>query len=473
MVGLRIAQQILGLTRLVILARLLSPRDFGVMGIAILTMGAIETLTLTGFETALVQRKERAETFLNSAWTVNIIRGVLLFIGLLLLAPYAARFFRTPQAAMLIRAIGLSLLLRGFLNIGTVYFQKELEFNKQFALQFSMRLADFIVAVPLAIILKNAWALVIAFVAGDLVRIVVSYTIHPYRPRFDLNIGKAKELFEFGKWILGYYAIIFLLDQGAKAFIGRFINATMLGYYQIASRISNMPATEFAIVISQVTIPTYSKLQDNAAKLREGYLRVFQLTAFFTIALAGAVLILAPSLTRVFLGDKWLPAVAAMQMLAAWGAVRSVMVTADPVFVAVGRPRTITKYQSIQLCMLAVLIYPLSARWGIVGTAAAVTLAGFAAGIPLMNRVLKITGCVRRDLIRLIVFPLAMTLLAVTAVLALRRLGLIPDRPVVEFILSAVIYGGVYLAATHLIGRPLDYRVMTLLREIRDGLRAK
>jgi O-antigen/teichoic acid export membrane protein len=470
--SLRIGQQILALVRLVILARLLSPNDFGLMGIALLTIAIIDTLTQTGFELALVQRKEQTETYLDSAWTVGILRGVALFGLLQLLAPVAAGFFKSPEAENLIRAIGFSLLLKGFINIGTVYFQKELQFNKQFIYLFSGRLADFVVAVIAVFILRNVWALILAFIAADVTRLIVSYAIHPYRPRLNLDTAKARELFRFGKWILGSGMVLFFLDQGDKGFIGRVIGATMLGFYQMAYRISNMPATEFAQVISLVTVPAYSKLQDRIAKLREAYLRVLQLTAFFSIPLAGLILVLAPDLTRIFLGEKWIPAAPVMQALAVWGAVRSIISTTGPVFVAVGKPRLMTKYQFIQLCALVVLIYPLSQRWGIVGTAFAVVLAGLAASVLFMRSVRTVTGCRMSELVRLISFPLGTTLLAAVSVLALIRFEVAAARPAVELCLAVGLYAAVYLLATHILGKPLSYRVGPLIREVIAGLRA-
>ncbi|MFH1312912.1 MAG: lipopolysaccharide biosynthesis protein [Candidatus Eisenbacteria bacterium] len=469
--ALRITEQILALVRLVILARLLSPNDFALMGIALITIATIDTLTQTGFDVALIQRKEQTETYLDSAWTVGILRGLALFGLLQLLAPYAAGFFKSPEAEVLIRAIGIALLLRCFINIGTVYFQKDLRFDKQFMYQFSGRFADFVVAVIAVLVLRNVWALVLAFLAGDAARLLVSYAIHPYRPRLSLSITKARELFKFGKWIMGSSTVLFFLNEGDKAFVGRVIGATMLGFYQVAHRISNLPATEFANVIALVTVPAYSKLQDRMAKLREAYLRVLQLTAFFSIPLAGLVLVLAPDLTRIFLGEKWMPAAPVMQALAIWGSARAIISTTGSVFVAVGKPRLMTKYQFIQLCVLVVLIYPMSQRWGMVGTASAVVVAGLGTSILFMRSVRTITGCRMSELVKLISFPLGTTVLAATSVLILIRLETAAGWPVIELGLAVGLYLAVYLVTTCILGGPFNYRVGSLIREVIGGIR--
>ena len=133
--SLRITERAFSLIRLIILARILSPNDFGLMGIALLTMATLQTFSQTGFQQALIQKKKDIKPYLDSAWTVLILRGFVLFAILLFIAPYAAIFFKAPQAKPIIQVIGFSVLLQAFTNIGVVYFQKELEFNKQFLYQ--------------------------------------------------------------------------------------------------------------------------------------------------------------------------------------------------------------------------------------------------------------------------------------------------------------------------------------------------
>ena len=471
--GLRMTQQILLMIRLVILARLLSPNDFGLMGIALLTMTVIESLTQTGFDVALIQRKERTEEYLDSAWTVEILRGVALFGILQVLASPAAKFFGSPDAEMLIRVIGLSLVFRGFLNIGTVYFRKELEFGKQFAFEFSGRVADFVVAVVAGLILKNAWVLVLAYISADLIRVVASYVIHPYRPRLRLEIRKARELFAFGKWILGSSALVFFLNRGDKALVGKILGATMLGFYEMAYKISNLSATEFALVISQVTIPAYSKMQERIGRLREGYLRVLQVTAFFSIPLAGLIVVLAPELTRVLLGEKWLTAIPAMRILALGGALRSIIATTGPVYMGIGKPRIMTKYQAIQLCILAALVYPLTHYWGVPGTAAAVTLAAVIPVGLFLRGVMRITECPVAGPLRLLAFPTGATLVACAPVVALKTGGVVAGVSLSQFALLAGCYTVTYLAFTHLAGRYCGYRVTPLVREVMNSIRRR
>ncbi|MFW6194335.1 MAG: lipopolysaccharide biosynthesis protein [Halobacteriota archaeon] len=403
--ALRITERSFNLLRLLILARILAPHDFGLLGIALLTMAALERFSEPGFGQALIQKKDDIESYLNTAWTFKILRSVILFIIIYLISPYVAFFFETSEAEPIIQAIGLCILFSGFNNIGTIYFRKELEFNREFAFRFSRTIVDFVVAVSAAIILQSVWALVYGKVASTLVACIVSYLIHPYRPRLSFDLPKARELFTFGKWVMGSTILIFLLTQGDDIFVGKLLGAAALGFYQLAYRISNMPATEITKVISQVTFPAYSKLQDNVKKLRKSYLMVLQFTTFLSIPLAGMILVLASDFTRLFLGEKWMPMVPAMQVLAIFGLLRSIGATTGPVFMAVGKPELVTKITFIRLFLMLALIYPLTITWGIVGASIAVVLSILLLDPIAYFLVIKITKCSVSEFGKMIIFP--------------------------------------------------------------------
>jgi len=371
---LRIIQQLFSLGRLFILARILSPTDFGLMGVALLTMATLETFSQTGFQTALIQKRENIESYLDSAWTFLVMRGFALFAILYLIAPYAAAFFGAPAAEPIIQIIGISVLLQAFTNIGVLFFQKELEFNKQFLYQFAGTLADFIVAVSAVLILQNVWALVFGLIAGNAVRCVASYVVHPYRPHIALDIAKIKELFGYGRWIFFSSVLIFLLTQGDDILVGRILGATTLGLYQMAYMISNMPATEITHVISQVTFPVYAKIQHSLPKLRDVYLEVLQLTTCLSFPVTVLICTLAPDFTTIFLGEQWIPMVPAMQALTVFGVTRAINATTGPVFQGIGMPKVSTLGSAIQIVVFIAIVYPLTIRWGMVGTSIAVII---------------------------------------------------------------------------------------------------
>jgi len=459
---LRITQQLFNFVRLVILARILSPNDFGLMGIALLTMATLDTFSQTGFQQALIQKKEDIKPYLNSAWTVLILRGFILFAILFFIAPSAASFFNAPEARPIIQVIGFTVLFQAFTNIGVIYFQKELEFNKQFIYQISGTLADFAVAISAALILRSVWALVFGLLAGNAIRCFVSYLIHPYRPHLNLDLGKAKELFSFGKWVLGSSILVFLITQGDDIFVGKLLGATALGFYQMAYRISNIPATEITHVISQVTFPAYSKLQDNILKLREAYLKVLQVTAFLSFPIAGLIFVLAPDFTKIFLGEKWMPMVPAMQALVFAGLVRSIAATTGPIFHAVGKPKIDTQWQIIRLLVLAALIYPFIIRWGILGASIVVFLSIFVSNIGFCFRAIKITKCEMKNFVNAMLPSFLGSAISISVVSVLKN---IINDEIWGFIILSCMGILIYFITIYLLDKFFNYGIKALIKE--------
>lgn len=447
--ALRITERIFYIARLIILARILAPRDFGLLGIVMLSMMTLENFSQTGFEAAIIQKKEKVEQYLNTAWTVGIIRGICLFIILYLIAPFVANFFETPQARNIIRVIGLSFFFQAFTNIGIIYFKKELEFNKQFIYQLSGTLADFIVAVSAAILLRSVWALVFGLLAGNLVRLIASYFVHPYRPSVRLEFGKAKELFSFGKWVFGSNILIFLVTQGDDAFIGKFLGVTMLGFYQMAYKISNMPATEITHVISQVTFPAFVELKNNTIQLRQAYLRVLRLTALFSFPIAVLIFVLAPDLTIVLLGEKWMPMVPAMKILCFFGLTRSISATMGPILYAMNIPKIQTKLSFIQLIIIAIIIYPLTKQWDIVGTSLAVLLPTMLTFFMATITVKNIIGFSYKNFLSCLFAPL-FGVFAIFLVAILKQNFLVLQNVNVNLITTLFLCVGIYIAAIYI-----------------------
>ncbi len=445
-----------GLIRTIILARLLVPSDFGLVGIAAISASLLEVFSQTGFRTALVQRKEEIRDYLDTAWVVSVIRGFALFGILFMSAPLISQFFDNPRATLVVQVMAISLALKGLTNIGTVYFTKELEFKKEVLLQLSGTIASLAISIPLAFMLKNVWAIVFGSLAGSFTGVVLSYVVHPYRPKVRFNATQAKSLFGFGRYVLASGVLIFLLTQGDDAFVGRMLGTASLGLYALAYKISNMPSTQITHVVSQVTFPAYSKLQDNVPKLREAYLRTLQLTASISIPLAVGIFALAPEFTRAFLGEKWLPMVPAMQTLCIFGATRSIGATMGPILYGVGKPRIQTRLSTIQLIAMAVLIYPLTMKWGILGAALAVVLPNALALVLITKETKSIVGFSYASFGRLLSLPLGCAAVVGVALYAMKHLVWFGESTL--GLLTLIFLGlALYLGAVYLLDRRLNY----------------
>jgi O-antigen/teichoic acid export membrane protein len=378
----RFSAQGLSLLKIIIVARLLLPEDFGLFGISLLILSILKVFTNTGFQESIIQNKNNVLEHLNTAWTTLIIRGAILYAILFLSAPIIAGFFNEPRAGLIIQVIGLTLVLEGFQNIAIVFLKKELEFHKRYILELGEMLPSFILTVSLAFILKSVWALVYGSLIGGVGILFLSYLVHPYRPKFEFKKDKAAEMFTFGKWILGSSILTFILTQGDDIFVGKILGATALGFYLMAYHISNLSATEITHTISNVIFPAYSKLQDNLSNLRFAYEKTLQLTVLLSFPIGGLIFSLSSDFTYLILGEKWISIIPAMQVLVIYGLNRSIGATTGPLFQGFGKPNIVTKLQLIQLILFILLLYPLTVEYGIMGTAIAITISAIALRIP-------------------------------------------------------------------------------------------
>lgn len=465
----RILQQGVYLIRTIILARLLAPNDFGLFGIALLILSTIDTFSRTGFRHALIQKNEDTESYLNTAWSVEVIRGAVIACILFLAAPYAADFFRTQEALRLIRVMALVVLARGFINIAVIYFEKDLKFHKYFTYHAAGAIADLTVSIAAAFILRSAWALVWGRLAGALTRCIASYIVDPYRPKFKIDLAKAKELFDFGKWVFGASALIFLITQGDDIFVGKMIGITALGFYQMAYLISNLPVTEITHVISQVTFPAYSKIQDDLPRLRDAYLKVLKVVSILVFPVAALIFVMAPGFTRIFLGSKWMPMVPAMQALCIFGLARAVAATMGPVLYGAGRPKVQTRISLVQLILMVLIIYPLSMRWGILGTSIAVSIPSIIALIIMTVETKNIIKAGYAEFLARVMAP-ASGVLAILFSCAVRWSLLPGEVNIYGFFLEAITYSLIYTGVVFVWDRLTGGKIMEQVREITRGL---
>jgi PST family polysaccharide transporter/lipopolysaccharide exporter len=428
------ADRIFQLLTLIILARLLEPADFGLMGIALLTLAALKMFSKLGISAALIQdREENVNHRLNTAWTMQFVRGATLAALLFVAAPFVAQSFDEPRATAVLRVIALSPLLMGFRNPGIVYFQKNLDFHKHFAYRISASIINFGVAVGYALLYPTVWALVFGYVAADATRLVVSYLAHGYRPWPEFELSTARELFDYGKWITASSVFYFLYSQGDDAVVGWLLTATALGFYQMAYRFSNAPATEITHTISSVMFPAYSKVQDDIAKLREGFFRAVQITTAVSFPMAFGIAAVTPTFVEAFLGPAWEPMVPTMQLLAAYGLLRSLGATFGPVWKALGRPDYITKLSALRVALIALLIYPLTMRFGIDGTALTIVAVYVFPMMPIdLYLIVRSVDTTYARLLKEVSYPfVASSLMALAVWVAQTRFE--PQSPALEF----------------------------------------
>jgi O-antigen/teichoic acid export membrane protein len=468
--GINVGDRVLQILKLVLLARLLSPTAFGLLGIALLVVAALKQFSQLGFDEALIQhRDENVDGYLNTAWVMKVLRGLLIAVVAFAFAPYISEFFDEPQAHRLIQVLGVSPLILGLQNPAVVYFEKHLNFHKDFVYQVGGRLVDLVVAALFALAFRSVWALVAGIVAMNLARFAISYAIHPYRPTIEFDLERGREMFGFGKWMFASSILMFLYGQGDDVFVGWFFTASTLGFYQLAYRFSNAPASEVTQVISRVAFPAFSKVQDDVDRLRNGYFRAVQLSSIVAFPMAAGIAAVAPQFVHAALGTQWAPMVPLMQVLAVWGAIRAFGANVGAVFKAIGRPDFDVRLQVIKTATIALTIYPAAEYFGVLGVAFVIVGSSFVVQPIALHLVLSSIDGELGELLGLVAYPLVGSVCMFAAVVGVDTF-LLARQGLVELLVLIGIGAVSYTCFMISVENWTGYEFVGLYREVRRSL---
>lgn len=370
-------QRVVTLSTFVVLARLLTPSAFGLAGIALFVLAALRQLSRLGLADALVQREtDDPGVYLDTAWLIAVARGVGLAALAVAFAPIVASAFGTPRLEPLLYAIAVVPLLDGLGNPGLAYLERDLAFHRTAAYRLGRTGSRAAVGIGFASVSPTAWAIVAGVLAGAVIGTVLSYVVHPHRPRLRFDTAAARDLLSFGKWITGSGFLLFGLNRGDDLVVGWLLAPAALGFFQQAFRVSNAPATQISSVLSRVAYPTFTVVAADPPQLREAVVRAVRLVSLVAVPTSAGVILVARPFVRAILGPDWLPMVPVVYLFAAWALLRALLSLCGPLFKAVDRPAYSTALQAVRLVVLAALLVPATARLGIVGAAAAVLASG-------------------------------------------------------------------------------------------------
>ncbi|MEM3434509.1 MAG: lipopolysaccharide biosynthesis protein [Candidatus Methanomethyliaceae archaeon] len=355
--------------RTLVLARLLAPEDFGVFGIAMLVLGVLEAFTEPGWKTALVQRREGVARYLDSVFVASAVRGLLLGVGVWIVAPTAARFWNVPALAPMLAAVAVVILLRGVTNPAVVLLERDLDFRRIFVWSSIESATSLAVGVVLAWRGFGAWSLVGSLIAGEGARTGLSYWLKPWRPRLLVDWNALRELTRFSRWVMASNAVVFVGLQLDSALVAKLISPTAFGFYLVAHRLASLARATVVSVLSQVAYPALCVAQNDIKKRRRILAHFWMLSATAAGVFALLLVLGGGPAVAVALGPRWAPAVSLVRVLALAHWLRCIAVIPSCYLLAAGRPQLDFLMAAVRAGVLGVLLWPLVRAWGAVGAA--------------------------------------------------------------------------------------------------------
>lgn len=358
---------------IMILARLLTPEDFGIVGLATLFTGLVGVANELGLSAAIIQRKDIDDMHLSTSFWANIIMGLALFTIFFLMSPFIANFFKedTLRPILVISSIGL--IIGSFGIIHKALLEKGLDFKKTTVVDVCAAFISGIVSILLAVNGFGVWSIVFGSIASSIVSVIVLWKMNKWRPSFKFSFAHFRDLFSFGGNVMGSKFVGYIAMRIDYLVVGKLLGTAPLGYYSLARNLTSFPVQKISWTVMRVAFPVFSSLQDNSKALKEGYLKTIKYVSLVTFPMLAGMFIVAPEFVPIFYGEKWSPVIILLQILSIEAAFVSIGTMTNIVQYAKGRSDIQFKWQVYTTITLPIAIM-IGVNYGIVGVAIMLTI---------------------------------------------------------------------------------------------------
>lgn len=364
-----------------LLARLLAPEYFGLLGMATVVTGFAKTLKSLGFNAAIIQRKDMDHSLLSTLFWVNLGFCSLITVILLILSPAAAWIYNDARVTPIVAALSLNILINSFCTIPSSLLQRKLEFKKLAIREIGGVLTSGVTGISCALMGWGVWSLVAASFVSSVTHVVLLNIVEPFWPSRVLDRERLKDCLKFGLNITGLNIFNYFAKNMDSLIIGIHLGPLALGYYSLARRFMVLPRDSISRVISRVLFPKLSEFQDSDERLANAFLRAVSAIALVSFpAMTGLALVASP-FVNAFLGQKWLPAIPVISTLAAVGAIQSLTILTGAIYLSKGRADWLFRW-SIVVSLVYVAAFLAGIYWGLNGVATCYLLANILLFIP-------------------------------------------------------------------------------------------
>lgn len=340
-----------------VMARLLTPDDYGAIGILMIFIALSMIFIDAGFGNALIQKSKPTEEDYSTIFYFNLIISGVIFLILFFTAPVIAKFYNMELLCDLLRVLSLVLIINALSLIQDCRLRKEMNFKVLSIATVISATLGAAVGIYTAYIGYGVWSLVIYNIVESLVRAIILWVLCRWMPILCFSWTSIKQLFRYGGFLLANSFLFTLRRNGVAIFMGKLYPASDLGYYSQAKKLEEVPVTAIQTIIGQVTFPLFSSVKDNAAQLREVQRRGNILLAFLCVPLMALLLVLAHDIVIGLYTEKWAAAVPYFQVLCVCGIFVSLQEVNANVITALGYSGLYFKWSIVKTVLLFALLY--------------------------------------------------------------------------------------------------------------------
>lgn len=299
----------------IILARLLLPEHFGLVGMILVFIAISNTIIDGGISQALIREQKVNQTDYSTVFYFNLLMACAVYVALFSLAPFIGNFFDESQLVLILRILSLGLIINSFSIIQRVQLTKKLDFRKQTQISVAAGVLSGGIAIVFASLDFGVWAIIINNLSIQIIQGLLLWILNGWRPSLEFDYTSFKRLFNFGSKLLLASVISTIYSNLFYVLIGRMYSPGQLGYYTNAVKLSDTASQSLTIALQRVTYPVFSSIQDNQEILKYNFRRTIKITTFINFPMMAGLATVAPSLINLLFGDKWMAMVIYFQLL--------------------------------------------------------------------------------------------------------------------------------------------------------------
>ncbi|NEO43868.1 MAG: MOP flippase family protein [Moorea sp. SIO4A3] len=377
----QVGRQVMQFVTAAILARLLSPSDFGLVGMATIVIGFIGLFKDLGTSAAVIHRKNVSNSLLSSIFWVNVIFGILSTLILFLLSPLVASFYQEPRLTSILKVLSLTFCISGISILQKAILERNLAFNALAKIEISAILSGSVVGIGAALLGFGVWSLVYQTLTLVTVTTALLLIFTPWKPELILRLSELKEVSTYSLNLTGFSIFNYFVRNVDYLLVGRFLGSQALGYYTLAYRLMLYPLQNISHVIARVMFPVFSKIQDDNAKFRNAYLKVISSIALVSFPIMGGIWVLAEPFILALFGSQWQPVILLLMILAPVGMIQSLETTIGTIYQAKGRTDWLLRWE-FGYGIGITITFLIGLQWGIFGVAVAYAILSFLVTYP-------------------------------------------------------------------------------------------
>lgn len=449
----QIVRQIMQFLTTAVLARLLSPSDFGLVGMATVITGFIGIFNDLGTSSAIIQRKQISDSLVSTIFWVNVIIGILASLILLVCAPLVAIFYREPRVTEVLMVLALTFIISGFSIAHKAILEKKIAFRILAKIEIISVILGSITGISSAFLGLGVWSLVVQTLVFVSSTSILLWLTSQWKPQFVFCLSDLREVSSYSLNLTGFSVFNYFVRNADYILIGRFLGSQDLGYYTLAYRLMLYPLQNVSSVIGRVMFPVLSQVQDDNVKFRSVYLKAIATISLIVFPLMTGFCVLAEPFILVVFGQQWRPVIILLIILSPLGMIQSLATTVGHIYNAKGRTGWLFIW-GIVTGFLAIIAFIIGLHWGIIGVASAYAIYYiFLVSYPCFAIPFRLIELPMSEFGLLILRPLVASLLMSIAILGIKIL--LPATLASIWILAILVLVGIisYLFASWWINR--------------------